>query len=616
MSDSLKRSLIALAATAGGLAVGGVLYGVIGHALIKSIYEGRSWGVLNRLISGQAEYGLDTYYQKGDRYVIWYSVLIFLTVLFAQPPAHIFRAWRHHVAVSPRKLFIGIAVILGAWFLFSALFYQPAMYDLKADYWEHAAAIKEWSSNIWSPKNPFLSLDNSSVRFIPIYFSVAGIAAIFHLTAFQAMGLSGILNLCLLFTGIYLFTKAYFKSEWAPVWGLVVLLTSWGAILPRSGFYQLRCLFFVVSYPSIFVLAITFITLWLAVQILRQQFTSFWGYLVLVIMSPIMLISHITCGAFALISVCLLAIFEPGIARSLRFKVLLSVSLGIFLPLLWPYFSLRSMIVWLLSVQRYWPKLSSSYYHFNGVLQILGPAVLGIPVAFYAAYKKKNGFLISGFLAMSLLLAVGVIFSVPTGERFLIFAAFFLQLALIWAILEERAAPLGSSLSSKNRGFLQKGFHFILALFFGWNITVAIFEFTGLPVQLFHQVPYRYPYSAESHRIISDLQRLASFIPERAVVMAPARISGLLPAFSGKVVAARRGGLFMPSEENRRRYTDNEKVYSSKTSPPERGELLKRYGVRYLLFDRERTSPELMKELIKLGKPVGGTTRLLLVELS
>ena len=234
MSDSLKRSLIVLAATAGGLAVGGVFYRLLGHALIRSIYEGRSWGVLNRLISGQAEYGLDTYYQKGDRYVIWYSALIFLTVLFAQPLAQIFHAWRHHVALSPQKLFVGMAVILGAWFLFSSLFYQPAMYDLKADYWEHAAVIKEWSSNIWSPRDPYLSLDNPSVRFIPIYFLVAGIAAIFHLTAFQALGLGGLLNLVLLLAGIYLFTKAYFKSEWAPVWGLVILLTSWGAVLPLS----------------------------------------------------------------------------------------------------------------------------------------------------------------------------------------------------------------------------------------------------------------------------------------------------------------------------------------------------------------------------------------------
>ena len=616
MSDSLKRSLIALAVTVGGLAMGGVLYGLQGHALIRSIYEGRSWGALNRLISGQAEYKLDIYYQKGDRYIIWYSVLIFLTVLFAQPLAQIFRAWRHHVALSPRKLFGGMAVILGAWFLFSALFDQPAMYDLKADYWEHAAVIKEWSSNIWSPQDPFLSLDNPSVRFIPNYFVVAGIAGIFDLTAFQALGLSGLLNLGLLLAGIYLFTKAYFKSEWAPVWGLVILLTSWGTGDFRSGFYQLRCLFFVVSYPSIFVLALALITLWLAVQILRREFTSRWGYLALAVLTPVMMISHITFGAFALISVCLLAIFEPGVARALRFKVLLSMSSGLFLPLLWPYFSLGRMILKLLSYQKHWGKLPTSYYHLQGVLQILGPAVLGIPAVFYAAYKKKNGFLISGFLVMILLLAAAIIFSVPTGERFLIFAVFFLQLALIWAILEGEASPPRPSPSSTKRRFLQKGLHSLLALFFGWNITAAVFEFTGLPVQLFPQVPYHYSFSAESHRLISDLRRLAPFIPARAVVMAPDDISRLLPAFSGKVVVVHRMGFFVSSEEKNRRYADNEKVYSAETSPLEREALLKRYGVSYLLFDREQTSPGLMNELIKLGKPVGGTLKLLLIELS
>jgi hypothetical protein len=98
--------------------------------------------------------------------------------------------------------------------------------------------------------------------------------------------------------------------------------------------------------------------------------------------------------------------------------------------------------------------------------------------------------------------------------------------------------------------------------------------------------------------------------------MAPDNISRLLPAFSGKVVVARGGGFFMSSEERDRRYADNKKVYSAETSPLEREELLKRYGVSYLLFDREHTSPGLMNELLKLGKPVGGTLKLLLVELS
>ena len=615
MSDAFKKSLIALAITAGGLAVGGVLYGIMGHALIKSIYEGRSWGVLNRLISGQAEYGLDTYYQKGDRYVIWYSVLVFLTVLFAQPLAQVFRAWRHHVALSPRKIYWGMAAFLGAWFLFSALFDQPAMYDLKADYWEHAAVIKEWSSNIWSPQEPFLSLDAPSVRYIPSFFVVAGIAAVFKLTPFQALGLSGLLNLGLLLLGIYLFIKAYFKSEWAPVWGLAILLTSWGAVLPFSGFYQLRSLFFSISYPSIFVFAIALITLWLAVKILRREFTSPWGYFALAVLTPVMLVSHMAFGAFALISVFLLAIFEPGAAWSLRFKVLLSVSAGMFLPLLWPYFSLGRVVLRFLSYQKHWGRLPTRFYYLRSTLQVLGPAVLGIPFAFYAAYKRKNGFLISGFLVMALLLAVGVILSVPIGERFFVFATFFLHLALIWAILEGEASPPRPSRWSTNRRLLQKGLHSILALFFGWNITVAAFEFTGLPVQLFHQVPFHYPYAAESHQIVSELQHLAPFIPERAVVMAPGHISRLLPAFSGKVVVALRGGFFMSPEEKSRRYADNEKLFSAETSPLERKKILERYGVSYLLFDREGTSPGLMNELTQLGKPVGGTLKLVLIEL-
>ena len=49
------------------LTIGWVLYTLFGHPLINAMYEGKSIGILNRVIEGQAVHPVEKYYRYADK---------------------------------------------------------------------------------------------------------------------------------------------------------------------------------------------------------------------------------------------------------------------------------------------------------------------------------------------------------------------------------------------------------------------------------------------------------------------------------------------------------------------------------------------------------------------
>jgi len=49
------------------LAIGWILYALFGHQLIEAMYEGRSIGFLNRIITGSAKHPIELYFEDADR---------------------------------------------------------------------------------------------------------------------------------------------------------------------------------------------------------------------------------------------------------------------------------------------------------------------------------------------------------------------------------------------------------------------------------------------------------------------------------------------------------------------------------------------------------------------
>ena len=162
--------------------------------------------------------------------------------------------------LSPVTMYLMVATPLLLWLFWSTIFFPLSTYAFHEDLWEHSAAIKEWKSNLWAPRNPHLDIDASSPRYMPFFFVLTVMAKLIDLKAIDALKFAGVFNLLLLFTGIFLFFRTYFRNDFAPVLGLVILLGVWGTGWRSSGEYQLRSLFYVASYPATFAFALSLVT--------------------------------------------------------------------------------------------------------------------------------------------------------------------------------------------------------------------------------------------------------------------------------------------------------------------------------------------------------------------
>ena len=604
MKEYIKKPLLIMLIALSTFALIWLTYILVGHSLIESIYHGKSFGFLNKIISGQDAYSLDYYINKGHRYMLFYSVLCLLTVIFSLPIISIFLIWKEHGKhISPSKIYLGLAMVLLLWFSWSALSFSPASYSFETDYWEHTATLKEWSSNLWSPKNPHLAVETESPRFIPIFFLLALISHIFHLTPIQAMGIFGILNIALLLGGIFLFFRIYFDNDWAPAVGLIILFSGWGIGYLWSGLYQLRSLFFIISYPSLFVFALSFYLFWLALKILHRESFSLWTYILVGFLSALIFLSHPVFSALAIGSFFILIFTRSEIPFMKKTQLAIPVLAGLLATELWPYYSLRQLYLIVFFGEMKWSFQSGYYiYLFRpiNILIVLGPSLLAIPLVLYFIIKRRHLFIAAGFIVMIFPFALNLFYPLPDPTKFLIFAVFYLHLALTWGVLQLRHKLQTISQQSLSIKIKQGILLWLLALFFGWNVTLTAMEFAGYHISPSLDLPQRY---SNFQPVVSDMKKLSCFIPEETVVLAPLEISWPLPTFSGRVTGLYHSNPFIHDDSQRR--SDNMIFFLNETSLNERKRILKQYGVTHVIYEESHTPDQAIDNIKKMGRIIG-----------
>ena len=608
----MKKLLLIVLFAVSILALIWLIYSICGHSLIKSIYHGQSFGFLNKLISRQDIYGLDYYLNKGNKFILFYSAVYIFTVIFSLPLVALFLMWRRcGKQISPSRVFLGFAAAFFLWFSLSAIFFPLAAYQYGTDYWEYSATIKEWSANLWNPKNPHLDIETGSPRFSPIFFLLAATAKLFNLSPIQTMGLSSILNTVLLLGGIFLFFRIYFENDWAPVVGLVVLLSGWGIGWQFSNVYQLRNLFFHISNTWTFAFALSLYLFWLTLKILTKKTSSLMIHVLLGLLVFLIILSHPPSSAFAIGSFLILIFTKSKASFMTRTKLIFAALMGLLAIELWPYLSMRRLIA-MLYVDKGWPVKGLDLYKLNEALLTLGPALLGIPLILYFIYKKKHPFIFAGFFIMICPYFLNILYFFHSFNRYIFYAVFYLHLALVWAILQLKHQSQSMPRLSFSSRSLQGILYGFFALFFGWNITLAAMEFAGfhIDVNISPKPPPRY---ATRHPVVSDMKKFSKFIPEDAVVLAPLEISWPLPSFSGKVIAVFHSNPLV--QDVGHRFNNNKKFFSKEASWKERMNILKHYQVTHVLYKEDQLPKSIRNKLNRIGVTVGKVKNYLIVEL-
>ena len=119
------------------------------------------------------------------------------------------------------------------------------------DYWEHAAALRAWSDNLFNPGNPQLETPEASPRYTPLILPIAAGKALFGWSVDTAMAVMALFNAAVLLAGVHAFARAHVQMAWAPVALLLVMVGAWGPDpLIWSGVYAAPSLVYVLPYAS------------------------------------------------------------------------------------------------------------------------------------------------------------------------------------------------------------------------------------------------------------------------------------------------------------------------------------------------------------------------------
>jgi hypothetical protein len=491
------------------------------------------------------------------------------------------------------------------------LLFQRYNFSFGGDYWEHTGVFSEWLKNLWHPGMPNVTgyEEGSSARYMPYYFVLTAIGQLFSFSPMQVMSLAGISNVILLCFSIQYFFKHYFQKPLAPLIGLIVFFCFWGTAWSWSNVYQLRNLVYTAGYPSSFTFALSLLSLGYIVSLLRQHSLSIIQLIAVVTLSFLMFVCHPLTGAFGIGAAGLLVLTYSSATLNQRVKIIVALLIGFILTELWPYYSAIDIALgqtakegegWIGSAvsttaksefsplaRAYNLYYSHSFYSPLRFVMSLGPALLGIPILCWLAFKRQQLFLTSGFVLMMLPFLINLFVSIPLGHRFLLFAIVFLHLAIVWALLnifdngKQRWKRLATAL--------------LVILTLG-NVFLAGAELNGI---IYRPDLTKRQVGKDVITVSEQFEELKAVIPQNAIVMAPLNTSWVLPTFlSAKVVGLKHPNPYV--QDFRVRNLNVKNFFDPNTSKTVRSEILKQYNVTHILAPKDNNySANDIKELSK-----------------
>ncbi|MFQ5478426.1 MAG: hypothetical protein ACE5E4_07405, partial [Candidatus Binatia bacterium] len=130
------------------------------------------------------------------------------------------------------------------------------------DFWVHAAIVRELFAHPLAPSHPLAVGEPARIPYWPYAVVVATAARLTGVAAYNALAAMAIANLLLLLVALRSLARRLYASEATALFATALLLLLWGEHpWLVSGFLHLEVLFYVLSYPSTFAIALTFFAL-------------------------------------------------------------------------------------------------------------------------------------------------------------------------------------------------------------------------------------------------------------------------------------------------------------------------------------------------------------------
>lgn len=431
----------------------------------------------------------------------------------------------------------------------------------------HAATVQRLRHSLLHPGNPLVDADTPSPYYSPWMLLLGVVARLTGLSVFVVLRLAALAGLALLVTGVVRYVRTLSAHRAAPALALLSLLLLWGPVLFNwSGFLGLNSLALTVSYPSVFALGLSFhFWTWLT-RALRAE--SGWGvWPGLGVLWALILLCHQFTGVVASLG-GLAVVLAAKPARGVLPRLGAGLVAGLLLLWLWPYydfFALFSAGADLEAIHR--PLYQDLAGRFGLVL--LGVAALGL-----RARRDRRDPLVLFFLLGTLVFAAGGLSGHYSWGR-----------ALPAALIPAQLAAALEAVSAGRRA-VRRGWACVLlaALAVGaWTqagtlgYVVPRDALPGVVAEKYRTPWVGYQWIMQAGVRYGDVVMARTF---------PAR---QIPAYGPYTVAPGYPDVFLPDAG--RREAAVERYFSGGTGTAERREILRKYGVRWVVGGTSAKAP-------------------------
>jgi hypothetical protein len=476
--------------------------------------------------------------------------------------------WSHRVppfAVAQRRR-VALYIALGA-ALFTAMAGHTANENWASpDFWLYLSAVREFADHPLTPGNPVVVGTDPDPYLSPYTWVVGAVSRVTGADGITVLAIAGLANLVLLLGGLYRLVTTL-SSRWvAPTLALVFTLFAWGFPPWRwAGFFNANSIGTVLPLGSTFAAALALLALSATLRWLRSGAR---GDLVLV-GGAIPLI--ITCHPFTATWTATVGLgFVVAAAdRTNRRRVVavaaVAAAAGL-LALAWPFYPVVEL-----------PGASSDFDASNAAIfsRVLPRTFLALPgllAIWLRLRERRRDPIVLGFAAAAAVFTVGWVLDRPTLGRALPAVLLMLHVALadlVSGVLEDpstvrrRRAAIAAVAVTVVMGAAASGAGMVRA------VPQAL-----LPGGLAER--------SELQSLVDRYRPLGDRIPRNNVVAASPPLATATAGITGNVVAPFVPGPFVDDVAERQRA--NRAILEPDTSPAERQDAIRRYGVGWLVL--------------------------------
>ncbi|MFI8833646.1 hypothetical protein ACIGPN_21845 [Streptomyces afghaniensis] len=440
----------------------------------------------------------------------------------------------------------------------------------------HAATVQRLRHDLVDPGNPLVDADTPSPYYSPWMLVLGCVARVSGLSVFVVLRLGALAGLALLLSGVWRYVRTLSGHRAAPALAVLSLLFLWGtALFNWSGFYGLNSLALTVSYPSVLALGLAFhFWAWLGRAVRGDGHGDGGGYgrgdgghgdagwgvwLGLGALWAVILLCHQFAGVVATLgALATVVAARPG--RVVWIRLGGGLALGLVVLLLWPYYDFFALFgagADLESVHRpLYEDLVGRYW-----LVLLGVVALGV-----RWWRDRWDPLVLFFVLGVVVVTVGGVSGHWSWGR-----------ALPAALIPAQVAVAVEVGEAGRRG-ARAGWACVLgvALAVGAWTQVGTLGYVVKTRDLPEAVAEKY------RRPWAGYYWMTPWVKYGDVVMArEGRPARQIPAYGAYTVAPGYPDFFLAGEG--RRAAAVRRYFAQGTSGPEREEILREYGVRWVV---------------------------------